>query len=93
MTIPSRTVYWACDPLKDVGENANGINRINRRIYTDEQMSPMLSGLLGSVRRRDKERHVRVGGHHTYIGVLCAFNKSRPFRLALTNVGPSAGTR
>jgi hypothetical protein len=30
-----------------MGEKANGMNRINKRIYTDAQTSPMLSGLLG----------------------------------------------
>lgn len=49
MTIPSRTVYCACDPFKEVGENANGINSINMRIYTDAQTSPMLSGLFAGV--------------------------------------------
>lgn len=49
MTMPSRTVYCACDPFKEIGENANGINSINRRIYIDAQTSPMLSGLFSKV--------------------------------------------
>jgi len=32
-----------------MGENANGMNRINERIYTDAQTSPILSGLSVSV--------------------------------------------
>jgi hypothetical protein len=89
MTIPSRTVYCACDPLNDMGENANGMNRINRRIYIDAQTSPMLSGLLVRVSAKTKA----MGNGSIHIGVLYTFNRSRPFRLALTNVGPSAGTR
>jgi hypothetical protein len=72
-----------------MGENANGINRINKRIYTDAQTSPILSGLWAHV-SGDTEAHPRGSA---YIGVLYTFNKSRPFRLALTNVGPNAGTR
>ena len=90
MTIPSRTVYWACDPFKETGENANGINRISRRIYTDAQTRPMLSGLFIRVSTGNAWH---VGKNETHIGVLYVFNKSRPFRLALTNVGPKAGTR
>ena len=89
MTIPSRTVNCACDTLNDMGENAKGMNRINRRIYIDAQTSPMLSGLLVRV-----SKHVQWGREaSTHIGVLYTFNRSRPFRLALTNVGPSAGMR
>lgn len=60
MTMPSRTVYCACDPLNDMGENAKGMNRINRRIYTDAQTSPMLSGLLA--RRLAKTKGTRSNG-------------------------------
>ena len=49
MTMPSRTVNCACDPLKEIEENAKGINSISRRIYTDAQTSPMLSGLFAEV--------------------------------------------
>lgn len=90
MTIPSRTVYCACDPFKETEENANGINSINRRIYTDAQTSPMLSGLFAGV---SKDHGNTSEGGRTHIGVWYVFNRSRPFKLALTKVGPRAGTR
>ena len=68
MTMPSRTVYCACDPLNDMGENAKGMNRINRRIYTDAQTSPMLSGLLVYV---SKDKATRpTGGKHSHRGAV-----------------------
>jgi len=73
-----------------MGEKANGMNKIKRRIYTDAQTSPMLSGLWVGVSRNTSGKS---NGEATYIGVLYTFNKSRPFRLALMKVGPNAGTR
>ncbi len=63
MTIPSRTVYCACDPFKETGENANGMNSINRRIYTDAQTSPMLSGLFAGV---SKDHGITSKGENTH---------------------------
>ncbi len=63
MTIPSRTVYCACDSLNDMGENAKGVNRINRRIYIDAQTSPMLSGLLVRVSKTKATRPMGKGKH------------------------------
>jgi hypothetical protein len=68
MTMPSRTVYCACDPFKEIGENANGINSISRRIYTDAQTSPMLSGLFGKV---SKKHGVASKGENTHWRSVC----------------------
>lgn len=68
MTMPSRTVYCACDPFKEIGENANGINSINRRIYTDAQTSPMLSGLFAKV---SKKLGVAATGENTHWCSVC----------------------